>query len=130
MNKGAANGCYIEHAAFRVRDMAWHIRFFGEVFGWEVRKVDGDAASPRQVWLGGAQLMADPEFDGTEGRVNHIGVRCADMEAAMTAALAFEGVSHLAKGRQWLVLPEGFIVELLPASEKAVDMALAVHPEL
>jgi predicted enzyme related to lactoylglutathione lyase len=130
MSTNPSGGSYLEHAAFKVRDMDWHIRFFSEVFGWKVRKVDGDAVAPRQVWLGGAQLMADPGFDGTEGRVNHIGIRCADMEAAITAALAHEGVSHLEKGRHWLVLPEGFIVELLPASPRAVATALMVHPEL
>lgn len=125
---GAAG--YLEHVAFRVRDIAWHIRFFSAVLGWQVRQIDGDEAAPRQVWLGGAQLIAAPEFDGTEGRANHIGVRCADVEAAMEAAYAFEGVTADPRGKNWLTLPEGFVVELLPASARAVTTALTVHPEL
>lgn len=124
------SGAYLEHVAFRVRDMAWHIRFFGAVLGWTVRQVDGDETNPKQVWLGGAQLIAAPDFDGTEGRANHIGVRCADVEAAMAAAYAFEGVTADVRGRNWLRLPEGFIVELLPASPRAVSTALTIHPEL
>jgi hypothetical protein len=121
---------YLEHTAFRVKDIGWHIRFFESVFGWTVRKIDGDEADPKQVWIGGMQLMAAPAFDGAEGRVNHVGVRCENVENAITAALSFEGVTHLDKGREWLVLPEGFIVELLPASEIAVTTALSIHPEM
>lgn len=126
----ASPGAYLEHAALRVRDIHWHIRFFEVLFGWQVRQVDGDEANPRQVWLGGLQLMAAPDFDGTEGRVNHLGVRCADVEAAMAIAYTFEGVSADPRGRNWLTLPEGFVIELLPASDKAVATALFVHPEL
>lgn len=126
----SAAGAYLEHAAIFVRDLPWHVRFFEAVCGWRVRQIDGEADAPRQVWLGGAQLIAAPGFDGAEGRVNHIGVRCADVEAAIAAALAFEGVGHLAKGRNWLTLPEGLIVELLPASAAAVGVALTVRPDL
>lgn len=125
-----APGAYLEHAAFRVRDIGWHIRFFEALFGWQVRQVEGDAAAPKQAWIGGMQLIAMPDFDGTEGRVNHLGVRCADVEAAMAIAYSFEGVTADPRGRNWLTLPEGFVVELLPASEKAVAAALKIHPEL
>ena len=57
---------YLEHAALRVRDIGWHIRFFEALFGWTIRQVDGDAASPRQVWIGGLQLIAAPAFDGAD----------------------------------------------------------------
>lgn len=121
---------YLEHVAFRVRDLGWHVRFFEHVLSWKVRQVDGDEANPRQVWLGGLQLIAATDFDGAEGRVNHIGVRCADVEAVMAAAYAFEGVTADPRGKNWLVLPEGFIVELLPASLRAASAALAIHPEM
>jgi glyoxylase I family protein len=121
---------YLEHTAFRVKNIRWHIRFFETVFGWKVRQIEGDEANPRQVWIGGTQLMAAPDFDGTEGRVNHVGVRCENVDNAIAAAFTFDGVSHLDKGRQWLVLPEGFIVELLPASQAAVATALTIHPEM
>lgn len=123
-------GAYLEHAAFRVRDIHWHIRFFEALFGWRVRQVDGDDANPKQVWIGGLQLMAAPDFDGFEGRVNHLGVRCGNVDAAMAIAYGFEGVRADPRGRNWLTLPEGFVVELLPASENAVAIALSVHPEL
>jgi glyoxylase I family protein len=121
---------YLEHVAVRVRDLGWHIRFFGSVLGWTVRQVEGDEADPQQVWMGGLQLIAATGFDGSEGRVNHIGVRCADVDAAMAAAYAFAGVSADPRGRNWLVLPEGFIVELLPASPRAVASALTITPEM
>ena len=123
-------GAYLEHVAFRVRDLGWHIRFFEALFGWTVRQAEGDPAAPKQVWIGGMQLISTPDFDGTEGRVNHLGVRCADVEAAMAIAYAFEGVTADPRGKNWLTLPEGFVVELLPASGTAVAVALTVHPEL
>jgi len=121
---------YLEHAALRVRDIGWHIRFFEALFGWTIRQVDGDAASPRQVWIGGLQLIAAPAFDGAEGRVNHLGVRCENVEAAIAIARGFEGVTALEKGPNWLVLPDGLIVELLPASSAAVAVAATIHPEM
>lgn len=125
-----ASRAYLEHVAIRVRDLGWHIRFFEQVFGWKVRQIDGDEAKPKQVWIGGMQLMAVPDFDGAEGRVNHIGVRCENVDAAMETAYGFEGVRADPRGRNWLVLPEGFVVELLPASTNAVATALTIHPTL
>jgi predicted enzyme related to lactoylglutathione lyase len=119
---------YLEHTAFRVRDIHWHARFFETIFGWSIRKIDGDAKYPKQVWIGGLQLMSASDFDGTEGRMNHVGIRCENVDKAVTAALAFDGVTHLAKGQNWLVLPDGLIVELLPATEAAVATALSVDP--
>lgn len=128
MEKINANKAYLEHVAFKVKDINWHIRFFREVLGMTLRDIDGAPESPRQVWtFGGLQLMAAPDFAGPEGRFAHLGVMCEDVNAAIEAAESF-GVSHLDKGTNWLVLPDGLIVELLPASPGAVEAALAVDP--
>lgn len=117
---------YLEHVALHVKDIHWHIRFFREVLGMTLRDVHGDAANPTQVWtMGGLQLIADPSFNGPEGRLAHLGVMAEDAEAAIEAAQAF-GVTHLDKGRHWLVLPDGLIVEILQAKGDAVRRALAV----
>lgn len=119
---------YLEHVAFYVRDIHWHVRFFKAVFGNEVRDTDGDPADPKQVWLhGGLQFIAAPEFAGPEGRMAHLGVMCEDVEATIAAARPF-GVGHLDKGENWLVLPDGLIVELLPAAAGSVAEALSVKP--
>jgi lactoylglutathione lyase len=53
---------YLEHVAVWVKDIHWHIEFFHDVLGMTMREVDGDAASPRQVWtLGGLQFIASPD---------------------------------------------------------------------
>jgi hypothetical protein len=63
-----ARRSYVEHVAVRVRDIHWHIRFFREALGMEIREIDGSPDDPRQVWLtGGVQLMADAGFVGPEG---------------------------------------------------------------
>jgi catechol 2,3-dioxygenase-like lactoylglutathione lyase family enzyme len=119
---------YVEHVAVRVKDIQWHIRFFREVLGMTVREVDGTADAPKQIWtVGGMQLMADPDFEGPEGRLAHLGIMTEDLEAALQAAKAW-GVKELPQGRNWLALPDGLEVELIQASGTSIAAALAVNP--
>ncbi|MEY4413155.1 MAG: hypothetical protein RIQ53_448 [Pseudomonadota bacterium] len=124
-----ATTAYLEHVAVFVRDIHWHIRFFAQVLGLTLREIDGPPEAPRQYWtLGGLQLIAAPEFDGPEGRLAHLGVMCADLEAALAAAAAF-GVTALPQGRHWLRLPDGLAVELIQACPaNCVDRARAIDP--
>jgi len=120
---------YVEHVAVWVRDIDWHIRFFRDALGMPVREVDGSPDAPRQVWtVGGLQLMADPAFAGPVGRLAHLGVMTEDLEAVLAAAYAWEGVSALPQGRNWLKLPDGLAVEVIQAGGDAVAAALAINP--
>ncbi len=119
---------YVEHAAIRVRDIDWHIRFFREALGMTIREVEGDPARPKQVWtVGGVQLVHDPAYAGPEGRLGHLGIFTEDLEAALTAALA-HGAQALPQGRNWLALPDGLVLEIMQAKNDAVERALAVIP--
>src|SRR5690349_13411701 len=120
---------YLEHVAIWVRDIHWHIRFFHDVLGMTLRQVEGTLDNPTQYWtLGGMQFIARPDFQEPEGRLAHLGVMCENLEAALAAAKAF-GVTELPKGRNWLRLPDGLVVELMQASPaSAVAAALAVNP--
>lgn len=120
---------YVEHVAIRVKDIQWHIRFFREALGMPLRAVDGPADDPKQVWtVGGVQLMADPGFAGPEGRLAHLGVMTEDLEAALAAACAWEGVKAMPQGRNWLELPDGLCVEIIQGTGTSVARALAVDP--
>lgn len=120
---------YVEHVAIRVRDIAWHIDFFAKVFGMTVRMMDGDAQAPKQVWtVGGIQLIADPGLTDPVDCFGHIGVMADDAKSLIDAALAHGGVTHQERGRHWLVLPDGIVVEILQASPGAVAEAYAVNP--
>ena len=120
---------YVEHVAVRVKDIDWHIRFFRDALGMPIREVDGASGHPRQIWtVGGMQLVADPGFEGPEGRLAHLGVMTEDLDAALAAAYAWEGVSALPQGRNWLALPDGLCVELIQATGNAVASVLAVDP--
>ncbi len=124
----SAPKAYVEHVAIRVRDIAWHIEFFAKVFGMTVFLVDGAKETPKQVWtLGGIQLIGDPMMTDPVGCFGHIGVMAENAAAIIDAALAYGGVTHEARGRHWLVLPDGIVVEVLQASEGAVSQALAVN---
>jgi catechol 2,3-dioxygenase-like lactoylglutathione lyase family enzyme len=120
---------YVEHVAVRVRDVGWHIRFFRDALGMPVREVEGPVERPKQVWtIGGVQLVADPDYAGPEGRLAHLGVMTEDLEAALAEARAWEGVTVMPQGTNWLSLPDGLIVEVLQANGDSVGAVLAVDP--
>jgi catechol 2,3-dioxygenase-like lactoylglutathione lyase family enzyme len=125
----SATKAYVEHVAIWVKDIHWHIRFFERVLGMTLREVDGTLEAPRQYWtLGGLQFIHEPRHEGSEGRLAHLGVMCADLEAALAAAQAF-GVTEMPQGRNWLRLPDGLAVELIQAKPAAcVAQALSINP--
>jgi catechol 2,3-dioxygenase-like lactoylglutathione lyase family enzyme len=120
---------YVEHVAIRVKDIDWHVRFFRDVLGMTIRdETAGAADAPRQVWtIGGVQLIADPDFQGPEGRLAHLGIMAEDQEAVLREAEAWN-VEALPQGRNWLALPDGLNVEILQATGSAVAKALAIDP--
>jgi catechol 2,3-dioxygenase-like lactoylglutathione lyase family enzyme len=118
---------YVEHAAIRVGDIEWHIRFFRDVLGMTLRD-DRRGETPSQVWtIGGVQLMADPGFDGPEGRLAHLGIMVEDPAEVLREATAW-GVTELPQGPNWLRLPDGLCIEILQATGTAVADALAIDP--
>ena len=123
---------YVEHVAVRVKDIHWHINFFYEALGMDVREVDGDPVSPKQYWtIGGMQLMSTPDFEAPPsndaGWLAHLGVMVEDLDEAITACHKF-GVTQLPQGRNWLQLPDGLAVELIQAAPGSVARVLAVNP--
>jgi catechol 2,3-dioxygenase-like lactoylglutathione lyase family enzyme len=118
---------YVEHVAIRVGDIEWHIRFFRDVLGMTLRD-DRRDETPSQVWtIGGVQLMADPGFDGPEGRLAHLGIMVEDPAEVLREAAAW-GVTELPQGPNWLRLPDGLCIEILQAMGTAVADALAIDP--
>lgn len=118
---------YVEHAAIRVRDIEWHIRFFREVLGMTLRD-DRRGETPSQVWtVGGVQLIADPTFGGQEGRLAHLGIMVEDQAEVLREAAAWK-VTELPQGQNWLQLPDGLCIEILQATGTAVADALAIDP--
>lgn len=124
----SATQAYLDHAALHVRSIAPHLTFFREVLGMTVTKLDGEEASPKQVWLlGGLQLIEDPDFSGPEGRCAHLGIICVDVPAAIAAALA-HGAKATARGEHWLELPDGLLLEFLPDVKNAVGTVRGLDP--
>jgi catechol 2,3-dioxygenase-like lactoylglutathione lyase family enzyme len=118
---------YVEHAAIRVRDIEWHIRFFREVLNRTLRD-DRRGQTPSQVWtVGGLQLIADPGFAEPEGRLAHLGIMVEDQAAVLREAAGW-GVTQLPQGPNWLRLPDGLCIEILEATGTAVADALAIDP--
>lgn len=128
----SATRSFVEHVAVRVRDIHWHIRFFREVLGQELREVEGSTDDPRQYWtLGGMQFMASPQFQAPPsndaGWLAHLGLMVDDLEAALAAARGW-GVTVLPQGRNWLQLPDGLAIELIQAAPGSVADYFQVAP--
>ena len=119
---------YVEHVAIKVRDIDWHLRFFREVLGMDVRETMGSEGKPEKAWtIGGMQFNVDPAFEGPEGRMAHLGIMVEDLEEVLAEAAKW-GVRELPMGRNWLALPDGLELELMQVHGNAVAEALAVKP--
>lgn len=123
---------YVEHVAVRVRDIQWHIDFFYQVLGMDVREIEGPTDAPSQYWtIGGMQLMSTPGFEAPPsndaGWLAHIGIMVEDLDAAIAEAHKWK-VKPLPQGRNWLQLPDGLAIELIQASGNSVVEVLAVNP--
>ena len=117
---------YLEHVAVKVKDIDWHLRFFREVLGMTVREVAGPANKPEKAWtIGGMQFNVDPEFNGPEGRMDHLGIMVENLEEVLLEAKKW-GAREAPQGRNWLVLPDGLELELMQARGDSVAEALAV----
>jgi catechol 2,3-dioxygenase-like lactoylglutathione lyase family enzyme len=124
------NKSYVEHAAIRVKDIDWHIRFFRDVLGMTARKITGPEGKPEKVWtIGGMQFNGDPDFNGPEGRMDHLGIMVENLDQVLAAASQW-GVRELPMGRNWIVLPDGLVLELMQVHGNAVAEALAINPRV
>lgn len=114
-----AQWVYVDHVATRVTDIAWHIRFFQEVFGMIITQVDGTVEAPRQVWFdAGIQLIATAGHaaasSNDSGGLAHIALRVADRAAVLEQAAAW-GAAALPQASNWIQTPEGLAFELIQA---------------
>lgn len=70
-----------------------------------------------QVWVGGIQLQRDASFDPAQrdaGQLTHIGIKLDEVDAVLEKVYAVEGVVQAeGKPRNWFVLPEGPMIELV-----------------
>lgn len=125
-----SNKSYVEHVAVRVRDIQWHINFFHDVLGMDVREIAGPPEAPEQYWtIGGMQLISTPGFEAAPsndaGWLAHLGIMVQDLALALRDAQSW-GVKELPQGPNWLQLPDGLAVELIQAHGDGVAQALAV----
>lgn len=111
---------YIEHAAYKVENLDWYVRFFSEVFEMEVTRQAVASNGSRQVWLmGGVQLCEQPQPCTADGRTDHLCLIVDDLEAARAKALAL-GCSELPK-HHWVMMPDGLRIEMFSALPGAIE---------
>ena len=99
----------IGHTAVIVKDINGMIKLMEELLGFRVRKKKGDDEAPSNVWFEeGLQLVHDPDFEGSGGRLHHLGILVSDRDA-MVQECKRRGFSELRPN--WYVLPDGLVLE-------------------
>lgn len=107
MNKGAA----ISHTAVKVKDMNGMIKLLEDLLGFKVSRKRGDGEAPSTVWFEeGLQLMHEPDFEGPEGRLHHLGISVPDREVILQDCKK-RGFSEVRPN--WFALPDGLVLEFL-----------------
>ena len=106
-----ADGTTIGHTAVKVKDINGMTALFKDLLGFHVRRKAGGGDTPSNVWFEeGLQLVHDPEFEGPEGRLHHLGVLVSDLDATVKACEE-RGFSQVRPN--WYALPDGLVLEFL-----------------
>ena len=100
----------IGHTAIKVQDILGMAELLQDLLGFEERnRSEGDP--PANIWFKeGLQLVRDPEFEGPEGRLHHMGLMVEDLEA-MSAECRRRGFVEVRSN--WFALPDGLVIEFL-----------------
>lgn len=106
-----AKGATIGHTAVKVRDINGTIKLLEDLLGFNILRKKGDGEIPTAVWFEeGLQLVYDPDFDGPEGRLHHIGILVSDKDAMVQKCKQI-GLTEVRPN--WYALPEGLVLEFL-----------------
>ncbi len=101
----------IAHTAVKVKDIKGMIKLIEELLGFRVSRKKGDGEIPASVWFEeGLQLVHDPDFEGPEGRLHHLGILVSDREA-MAQDCKRRGFSEVRPN--WYALTDGLVLEFL-----------------
>jgi hypothetical protein len=102
----------IGHTAVKVQDINGMIVLLQDLLDFhEIRRM-GEGEIPSNVWFEeGLQLVHDPDFEGPEGRIHHLGVLVSDRDA-MVQKCERRGFSEVRPN--WYALPDGLVLEFLP----------------
>ena len=105
------NSATIGHTAVKVKDIKATVALLEDLLGFHVRRTAGDGDTPSNVWFEeGLQLVHDPDFEGPEGRLHHLGVLVSDREAIVRECQS-RGYSEVRPN--WYALPDGLVLEFL-----------------
>lgn len=120
---------YLEHMAFKVSDIDWHVKFFEEVFDMPIRMTLGEEPH-RKIWLhAGIQFNEEVDFEEIEGRADHLGIMTENVEEVLEKAYA-RGVEELPQGHNWFRLPSGIQIEVIGAKNEVLHEILEKKPWL
>lgn len=102
----------IGHTAVKVKDINGTIALLEDLLGFRVIRQMGEGEEPSNVWFEeGLQLVHEPDFEGPEGRLHHLGVLVSD-RAAMVQDCQKRGFAEVRPN--WYALPDGLVLEFLP----------------
>lgn len=119
---------FIEHAAVRVNDLEWHIRFFREVLEMTIEKTATAADGTQNVWLkGGIQLTWRPGRS-EKSSLDHLGVVTQDLGKVMEKLRQWSSIEYIPDKPvgTWIRLPEGLTLEMFAEKDHSVEKVLAI----
>lgn len=122
---------YVEHVAIKVKNIKWYIDFFRNALDMDIRGIHGDESNPEQIWLGGIQLTLDENIDKSkckEEKVWHLGLFTENLSIALDKVYSYEQIKEMPQGRNWFMLPNGLVIELMQASDGSIDKILQINP--
>jgi len=101
----------VHHVAINVPNINQALAIFKDVLGMEITSLEGDVKNPSQVWLlgGGIQLIASREQALSIGHIGIIG----DSQTEIISDLLAAGYQQLSKGPNWLMAPDGLVLEVM-----------------
>jgi len=109
--KKMSAGATIGHTAVKVKDMNRMIELLKNLLGFRVLRKKGEGAAPASIWFEeGLQLVHDPDFEGPEGRLHHLGILTSNRQALVQECRR-RGFSEVRTN--WYALPEGLVLEFL-----------------
>lgn len=77
--------------------------------------------------MAGIQLNEDPDFEGPEGRSDHLGIMPEDYEATIAKAYQWN-VTEMEAGKNWIRLPDGMCIEIVQGKPEEIHNMLQAKP--
>lgn len=105
----------LEHVAIKVSNIEEFLDFFAYVFGYKITETRIDPDGTKKVWIdGGIQFNESPDIIKKADTLDHIALSVKAEDYKDIIRKAYEkGCYSLPAGENWLMMKQGFCLEIL-----------------